>query len=197
MAQAHETKPGALCWRPCAGGKSCGPLVLRNHTDPRRNATALDNIDAECREFIDDVIAYVASHAPADDNTVIIKVSRVLINRPELGRMAWHQRDKGIGEHTARHLEDADRLFDERGWTQGAYVGRDGGYCIAGALGNARPGQLTDTYGPAVSCIELVLRAEGAELTEFHAWNDAPGRTLAEVRRVFRLAAVVARHFGP
>lgn len=155
---------------------------------------ALD-IDAECRDFVADVTAYVASHAPADN--IVAKVNRVLIARPDLGRMAWHQRGKGIGEHTARHLEDADRVFDEHGWTQGTYGDPDGGYCIAGALSKARPGGTSDTFGPAVSCIELVLHAEGAGLTEFHAWNDAPGRTFADVRRVFRLAAVVARHFGP
>ena len=156
---------------------------------------ALD-IDAECRNFVDSVTAYVAAHAPADN--IVSKVNRMFIDRPDLARLAWHQRGPGIGELAAVHLEDADRVLDEQGWAQGVYIDRNnGGYCIAGALVAARPGGMSDTYGPAVACIEMVLRALGEELTEFHTWNDAPGRTFAEVRRVFRLAAVVARHFGP
>jgi hypothetical protein len=60
------------------------------------------------------------------------------------------------------------------GWCQGASRSVDGRYCLIGAM--VAGAGLSERFGRAVR-----LRTQAAGYATIQSWNDAPGRTQAEV----------------
>lgn len=102
---------------------------------------------------------------------------------------------------TSEVLNKAADLIEERGWTQGP-LGWDatGPLCALGGIGAALDCRtIGDTYcmwelaeTPEVAAVADYLGvAVGPEGGGVYNWNDAPGRTAAEVVEVLRAAAIV------
>lgn len=96
----------------------------------------------------------------------------------------------------AKALRDAADLIETKGWTQGAIARHeDGGetdaddpdaacFCVNGAMWAVtrqapRDGTFSALYDTARSRLYHEICNEGYDMTE--EWNDAPGRTAAEV----------------
>lgn len=105
--------------------------------------------------------------------------------------------------NTSDILNRAADLIEEKGWTSGSgwpgeaeYGGSEmGGLCLEGgimaALGLNYGQRWDDIFKtcPAVHAVNAYLeRDEGYALYD---WNDAPGRTAAEVIEVLRACAVI------
>jgi hypothetical protein len=93
-------------------------------------------------------------------------------------------------ERTPRDvLRAAARYIEEHGWYQGNYRNTDGRVCIVGAILSVTP-EVDDTGDPgrlrSRSVDVLVLAFDDKAVTR---WNDAPGRTEAEVLVALRAAA--------
>jgi len=93
-----------------------------------------------------------------------------------------------LQDPVCRVLMDAIRLIRERGWTRFQMCDSSGRLCIHGALRAAAYGDpyggvgalQAPEYSAACAAIGRVLRAPRGRLN--HAeWNNAPGRTAAEV----------------
>jgi hypothetical protein len=90
---------------------------------------------------------------------------------------------------TSDVLRKAGDVLRERGWCQYTHKGLDGNVCAFGALNAARTGDPTDVSSPwpGDSEFETVLGCvNGAN------WNDAKGRTAAEVMYALDAAYVLA-----
>ena len=101
-----------------------------------------------------------------------------------------------MSAQVAADLRAAADVLERDGWTQGSYTDDNGCYCAAGAVLKAMRYDLSEggDYMRAVEAFEAVLRQvlragssapEGAVI----AWNDAAGRTAAEVIAALRAAA--------
>jgi hypothetical protein len=80
-------------------------------------------------------------------------------------------------------LLHAALLIEERGWNQGSYQ-QDGRLCLLGAINLAQTGR-HDKWND----MEATLAVRGVLPTSCGDWNDAPGRTAAEVIAALRAAA--------
>lgn len=102
----------------------------------------------------------------------------------------------------AAKLDEARALI-EKGWTQHVYVerqGRQACYCLLGAVSKAAVGApdyekgLLRSHKKLERAVSPVLRALGcADAFSAAVWNDARGRTQAEVVEVLGRAAELAR----
>ena len=68
-----------------------------------------------------------------------------------------------------------ERLARPGGWIQGDFE-RNGGFCVAGACGMELRTRSTKATSDAISRLEELIGRDWIDL-----WNDAPGRTQAEV----------------
>lgn len=104
---------------------------------------------------------------------------------------------------TAEILVQAADLIEERGWNQGDYVNDCGGLCTFGALYIAvglTPAFIRTDEADQRALAALTVVDEAAQALRQHVgrdvgiseWNDAPGRTKAEVVTALRAAAQVA-----
>ena len=103
--------------------------------------------------------------------------------------------------NTSEVLNRAADLIEERGWGTGvrSMLGSDSGLCIMGALYGAETGQLANdaldetAYTVAETCSagRAVIEYIGDNWTYMFSWNDATGRTAAEVIEVLRACAVI------
>jgi hypothetical protein len=100
-------------------------------------------------------------------------------------------------------LLHAALLIEERGWCRVDRQDADGHLCLVGAIEVAQFGSVYDTeadWNPSISleqldpfglpAVAVVTKHVGAEKA-WH-WNDAPGRTAAEVISALRAAADAA-----
>jgi hypothetical protein len=89
---------------------------------------------------------------------------------------------------------DEARALIEKGWCQGAFE-RRGCFCLYGAISQVTLGQADADSRSTEPLEELVAKAinDGSESWELARWNDAYGRTQAEVIEAFRKAAELAR----
>lgn len=101
---------------------------------------------------------------------------------------------------TALEILTAARAKVAQGWVQGAYA-RGGCYCVSGAITEAVTGSpdlwpksWADRASPWCVARELLSRAIGANsVDDIVSFNDAPGRTQAEVVAAFDKAIEMAR----
>ena len=95
-------------------------------------------------------------------------------------------------EAVATKLDEARALI-ERGWVQGSYENAHGNcFCSLGAIeqvGGDCWNELPELWQPLAQAIGT-NPCEGFAIA---TWNDAPGRTQAEVVEAFRKAAELAR----
>lgn len=84
---------------------------------------------------------------------------------------------------TAATLLRAADYIEEHGWCQGESVKPDGSVCIYGALYAVTRDDVAASYDA-----DIALRHRLKTLPEY--WNDAPGRTKAEVLKAMRGAAM-------
>ncbi len=88
--------------------------------------------------------------------------------------------------NTSEVLDRAADLIEERGWHQGgAGWGGDGSLCVINACS-----QVDRRMGAWLDATDRVMDYLGIN-GGLAGWNDAPGRTQAEVVGVLRAAAVV------
>lgn len=92
------------------------------------------------------------------------------------------------GDEVCRVLRRAADVMRERGWGQGRMFAYDGTVCFWGAV------RLASGLGEdeTVTGIPQPVRRELESRREYHAWadwNDAPGRTQAEVITALESAA--------
>jgi hypothetical protein len=80
----------------------------------------------------------------------------------------------------AKILTDAADLIDAKGWTQGVDRSPDGCYCLRGAL-NHFDGE---DYFAARAAVAAEIGSRWLAI-----WNDAEGRTQAEVTTMLRTVA--------
>ncbi|SHK56004.1 DUF6197 family protein [Actinacidiphila paucisporea] len=102
----------------------------------------------------------------------------------------------GGGRHltAAEHLQLTALVIERYGWSRGHLRSTSGRRCILGAQAVLfRLGYGDEsTVHTAAGHLQGVLRARG--ITQpYHAWNDTPGRTQAEVLHLIREAANHAR----
>lgn len=102
----------------------------------------------------------------------------------------------------AQVYRQADKLIGERGWFQGYLCSPDGRLCLLGAICVAigRPVPNPHWRAAPIDAIRL-WDAAYAELVVLldetpSAWNDAPARTVAEVRAALLRAAEEAERRG-
>jgi hypothetical protein len=95
----------------------------------------------------------------------------------------------------------AELITPEGAWTQGNYrrPTPDGGVCrcVFGAVGDATDcgvADAEDNYAPWIAA--AIGITEGDRSTQIIRWNDAPGRTQAEVVEALRAASELARSEG-
>lgn len=86
----------------------------------------------------------------------------------------------------------AEVYLDECGWVQGRFHNELGQVCAIGALRLAYGGQdpTRDVYFEAWAWLEDVIGKYVGK------WNDAPGRTVEEVKAAFRKARDLAAKEG-
>lgn len=96
-------------------------------------------------------------------------------------------------------LRKAKALIEERGWTQGEYVSRDGAHCARGACYVASGSHVLPMYpvghidDSANDAQYALASAIGKELLHSVSdWNDEPGRTKKEVLAAFDKAIALA-----
>lgn len=90
-------------------------------------------------------------------------------------------------------LRHAARIIEERGLGQGAYES-DAGLCIYGAIALAQQGSSTPRFDdesrqPQFAAYRYIVDTFDVSPIP---WNDAPGRTAAEVTAALRAAADAA-----
>lgn len=85
---------------------------------------------------------------------------------------------------TSEVLDRAADLIEERGWA------RPGDWSSTLCASNAIVRASGETYAPAHDALVLYLGGDG-HVHGIFAWNDAPGRTAAEVIEVLRACAVI------
>ena len=85
-------------------------------------------------------------------------------------------------------LNKAADLIDARGWHQGGYCGPDGGVCCLAAVDIvSRHALLVVTEAAELLCRRVgAPDPAGLPRNKVVAWNDAPGRTQAEVTSMLR-----------
>ncbi len=102
-----------------------------------------------------------------------------------------------MSAQTAADLRAAADVLERDGWLQGDYGTRHGPKCLAGAVNHVVNGggsvddlggacELEDRAADAVQSVAALLGQGYADITR---WNDAPGRTAAEVIAALRAAA--------
>jgi hypothetical protein len=84
-------------------------------------------------------------------------------------------------------LRAAELIEPEGKWCQGIYHGYDGAHCLVGALATPTEGMSHVAYKELRRWVEEAVNCES--LTD---WNDADGRTQAEVVAALRKAADLA-----
>ena len=116
--------------------------------------------------------------------------------KPEpLRRRRWWQRKHSDAEILRRAIG----VLDERGWTRGVWIDRDGSVCLLGAVGVAavEAGRTNSYYGSigAHYVDRVVMQADkllGFETCgKAHVFNDSRARDVSHVKRA--LAALAAR----
>lgn len=75
-----------------------------------------------------------------------------------------------------------------RGWCQGKAEGPDGSVCIIGALHHAFYGGIGPLTPEAAYPLRVAVEQMGLDPETVSIWNDAPGRTQAEVLARFDTA---------
>ena len=101
-----------------------------------------------------------------------------------------------MSAQVAADLRAAADVLERDGWTQGDYHASDGCHCVVGAIEvatgywtSSRPQHdlsVTARRETAVDVFEAVLESPADTVFD---WNDAPGRTAAEVIAALRAAA--------
>ena len=92
---------------------------------------------------------------------------------------------------TATDLRAVRAHLVEHGWTQGRAHDEAGRCCLVGAATRAMGDVVSYRYGAVRSALFMALRGVDFDLS---AWNDAPGRTFAEVLAL--LDAAIANEEG-
>ncbi|MFD3532307.1 hypothetical protein ACFWVS_12540, partial [Streptomyces sp. NPDC058661] len=115
------------------------------------------------------------------------------LNFPLLRRLHGAGRQISVAEH----LELTALVIERYGWHHGSLRSTSGRRCILGAqavLFRLGYGDET-TARTAGHHLQTVLAARGVS-EPYHRWNDAQGRTRAEVLTLVRTAAAHARREG-
>ena len=109
----------------------------------------------------------------------------------------------GFATNIAEAFEGAIDILDRRGWCQKTGVNDHQEVCAEEAIGQAcglPHGWWSAVYRPRDARHELALTAINFHWVSFRyvlaAWNDAPGRTPAEVRDRLMQCAKLAREEG-
>lgn len=90
----------------------------------------------------------------------------------------------GFQQTTAATLRAAARHIEKHGWCQGEMFSDAGASCAVGAIFS-----VTGLVGLPLCCKALEAVSEHIGCDKLSEWNDAPGRTAAEVIAALRAAA--------
>jgi hypothetical protein len=81
-------------------------------------------------------------------------------------------------------------ILNEKGWNQGAYEGKDGSVCVAGALMAAQARTIAQGLGPAgVVVHNRAVQLLGLPPASISVWNDDPHTTFEDVTLVLKRVA--------
>jgi hypothetical protein len=87
-------------------------------------------------------------------------------------------------------LIGAKSLIETNGWCQKKYASKEGGFCMAGAIGKVMSYNKL-SYGDKTLCLAIDILRKSIEVgvkSGYYSigdYNDAPGRTKAEVLAMF------------
>lgn len=179
-------------------------VEIERYLAARTRTTAHPLVTKSTQELVDEALRGQApAPAPAVSGAPVLAPPPKWLRRlPEwalsipLVRSRWGAGSRQIT--TAEHLELTALVIERWGWAQDADRDEAGGRCIRGAqfvllrlgYGDA------DTVHRADARLHTMLARSRSGGGSFEAWNDAPGRTKAQVLALLRTAAAESRTSG-
>ncbi|WP_394436227.1 DUF6197 family protein [Streptomyces sp. SGAir0957] len=116
-----------------------------------------------------------------------------LIALPESVLLRRELDDLGTALPAAESLDAMAVLLARDGWVQYQLGSAEGGWCLAGAACQVTNGPV---FRAVYYLLHLMIRVRCGEGVAMPAWNDTPGRTLAEVLDLVGESAVFARSYA-
>lgn len=136
--------------------------------------------------------------AEAERAARLAAATRLLDDVLSIGPILRRAIGRSVRDGVVRHLEGVACVLAERGWSQGRFIGDSGAVCLMQAVMEAagRGFGSDETSVAADWCLLLMVQAQaGTGQWSLYGWNDAPGRTEAEVMQLVEDAIVFARSY--
>ncbi|MFI8942725.1 hypothetical protein [Streptomyces syringium] len=152
--------------------------------------------------FFRDLEEFLAAQTPAAPLLPIDRAARVLPQEWRRTDAFWRFGGVNVtSAEIAKFLAGVLHILERDGWHQGFYQDyRTGARCIRGALIDAEKAGYGDFDASCVAqrVLDLLMRsAPGVRSEAIEGWNDAAGRTSAEVQALVRDGIEFARLYGP